>query len=301
MKTNQQIFENVTNKIIEGLKQGIVPWHSGLKDSFNAFPMNMATKRSYSGINILLLGLQDEYKYSLWGTFNQIRKLGGKVSKGEKSTEIVFSDFVIRNKQSKRKITLEEYKKLSKSEQENYSLFRLLKIHRVFNIDQTVDINLTSFGIDQKINDPISECECLLHNFKNKPSVHYRNSQPCYIPSLDKIQMPDINAYDSNAAFYGTLFHELVHSTGHPKRLNRDGLKGFASFGPKNYSFEELIAEIGSCFLRTKCGIETNSSDNSVAYIDSWIKVFEHDRTFIFKASSDAQRAFNYILNKEAS
>ena len=301
MKTNQQIFENVTSKIIEGLKQGIIPWHSGLKGSFSSLPMNILTKRSYSGINILLLGLQDEYNYSLWGTFNQIRKLGGKVRKGERSTEIVFSEFVIRNKKSKRKITFEEYKKLSKAEQENYIMFRLLKIHRVFNIDQTEDIDLNSLGIDQKINDPISACEDLLHRFKDKPSIHFRNSQPCYIPSLDKIQMPDLNAYESNAEFYGTLFHEIVHSAGHPKRLNREGLKSNASFGSKTYSFEELIAEIGACFLRTKCGIESNSLDNSVAYINSWIKVLENDNTFIFKAASEAQKAFNFILNKEAS
>ena len=300
MKTNQQIFENVTNKIIEGLRQGIIPWHSGLKESFSSLPMNMATKRPYSGINILLLGLQDEYNYPLWATFNQIRKLGGKVRKGEKSTEIVFSEFVIRNKLSKRKITFEEYKKLSKAEQQDYTMYRLLKIHRVFNIDQTEDIDLNSIGIDQTINDPISACEDLLHNFKTKPSIHYRNSQPCYIPSLDKIQMPDINAYESNAAFYGTLFHEIIHSIGHPKRLNREGLKSNASFGSETYSFEELIAEIGACFLRAKCGIETKTLNNSVAYINSWIKVLEHDTTFIFKAASEAQKAFNFILNKEA-
>ena len=212
MKTNQQIFENVTNKVIEGLKEGVIPWQSGLKGFFSSLPMNLATKRSYSGINILLLGLQDEYNYALWGTFNSIRKLGGKVRKGEKSTEIVFSEFVIRNKGSKRKITFEEYKKLSKGEQDYYTFFRLLKIHRVFNIAQTEDINLNSLGIDQKINDPISECEDLLNSFKDKPSFHFRNSQPCYIPSLGKLQMPDINAYESNAEFYGTLFHELVHN-----------------------------------------------------------------------------------------
>ena len=211
MKTNQQIFENVTNKIIEGLRQGIIPWHSGLKGTFSSLPVNMASKRPYSGINVLLLGLQDEYNYPLWATFNQIRNLGGKVRKGEKSTEIVFSEFVIRNKQSKRKITFEEYKKLSKAEQESYTMFRLLKIHRVFNVDQTEDIDLISLGIDQNTNDPISACEGLLNNFKNKPSIHFGNSQPCYIPSLDKIQMPDINAYESNAEFYGTLFHELIY------------------------------------------------------------------------------------------
>jgi antirestriction protein ArdC len=247
-----------------------------------------------------LLGLQDDYNYPFWGTFNQIRNLGGKVHKGEKSREIVFSEYVIRNKQSRRKITFEDYKKLSKREQDYYTMFRLLKIHRVFNIDQTEDINLNSLGIDQKINDSISECEDLLNSYKDKPSFHFRNSQPCYIPSLDKIQMPDINAYESNAEFYGTLFHELVHSVGHPKRLNREGLKSNASFGSKTYSFEELIAEIGACFLRTKCGIESKSIDNSVAYINSWIKVLENDNTFIFKAASEAQKAFNFILNKEA-
>jgi len=119
MKTNQQIFEDVTNKIIAGLKQGIIPWHSGLKGSFGSLPMNMATKRPYSGINILLLGLQDEYNYSLWATFNQIRKLGGKVQKGEKSTEIVFSEFVIRNKQSKRKIFWRNIKSFQKKNNRN--------------------------------------------------------------------------------------------------------------------------------------------------------------------------------------
>ena len=95
----------------------------------------------------------------------------------------------------------------------------------MFNIDQNEGIDLNSFGIDQEINDPISECENLLHSFKGQPSIHYKDSQPCYIPSPDKIQMPDINAYESNAEFYGTLFHEIVHSVGHPKRLNREGLK----------------------------------------------------------------------------
>ena len=96
------------------------------------------------------------------------------------------------------------------------------------------------------------------------------------------------------------ILDKLGHSIGHPKRLNREGLKSNASFGSKTYSFEELIAEIGACFLRTKCGIETKSFDNSVAYINSWIKVLENDNTFIFKAASEAQKAFSYILNKEA-
>jgi len=77
-------------------------------------------------------------------------------------------------------------------------------------------------------------------------------------------------------------------------------LKSNASFGSKNCSFEELIAEIGACFLRTKCGIESKFLDNSVAYINSWIKVLENDKTFIVKAASEAQKAFNFILNKEA-
>jgi antirestriction protein ArdC len=77
-------------------------------------------------------------------------------------------------------------------------------------------------------------------------------------------------------------------------------LKSNASFGSKTYSFEELIAEIGACFLRAKCGIEIKSLDNSVAYINSWIKVLEHDKTFIFKAASETQKAFIYILNKKA-
>ena len=99
----------------------------------------------------------------------------------------------------------------------------------------------------------------------------------------------------STAEYYSTIFHELTHSTGHSRRLNR--LDRTAHFGSEEYSKEELVAEIGAATLVNHAGLETVSSfRNSTAYIQSWLQVLREDKRFIVSASGKAEKAVNLIL-----
>ena len=108
--------------------------------------------------------------------------------------------------------------------------------------------------------------------------------------------MPDRKRFDDEEAYYATLFHELIHSTGHEKRLKRVGIMERNGFGSDPYCKEELVAELGSAFLCGFAGIVERMIDNSAAYVDGWLKQLQNDRTLIVSAAAQAQKAADYIL-----
>ncbi len=106
--------------------------------------------------------------------------------------------------------------------------------------------------------------------------------------------MPLRNNFLDAPHYYATLFHELVHSTGHTTRLNRLE-KG--SFGSHSYSKEELVAECGSAFLCALAGISNERIEtNTTAYIQSWISALKSDPKMIVQAAAQAQKATDMIL-----
>jgi len=112
-------------------------------------------------------------------------------------------------------------------------------------------------------------CEDVVVGYQKKPAIEFKSGNACYIPSLDEVRMPELNAFKDSESFYSTLFHELGHSTGHPDRLNRPGVSGTIEFGSQVYSREELVAEITASFLCSFAQIENRVIDNSVAYLNS--------------------------------
>ena len=123
-----------------------------------------------------------------------------------------------------------------------------------------------------------------------------------YSPAEDSVTVPCRAQFQTGDEFYSTLFHELVHSTGHISRLDRFSGPGNHSFGGDEYSKEELVAEIGAACLNSLFGIETQASfQNSAAYIKSWVRKFQEDRKLIVSASSKAEKAVNYFLTGETT
>jgi len=143
--------------------------------------------------------------------------------------------------------------------------------------------------------------EELISQYQNRERIqirYLRGDEASYSPTHDRITLPLREQFLSAAEFYSTALHEVVHSTGHQKRLNR--LRATAHFGNEEYSREELVAEIGSAALMNLSGIETRSSlKNSSAYIQSWLKALNNDRRMIVQASGQASKAVEYILGVE--
>lgn len=114
--------------------------------------------------------------------------------------------------------------------------------------------------------------------------------------------MPLMHQFNSQAGYYGTLFHELTHSSGAAGRMNRPGITESAHFGTETYGREELVAEIGAAMLYSLCGLGAQEMiDNTAAYIQSWAKAIKDDPKMIVKSANEAQRAADYIRNVDAS
>ena len=144
--------------------------------------------------------------------------------------------------------------------------------------------------------DPINEAERICQGYKDAPPVQYKSGQAFYVPSQDYISVPQLCDYEKPEEYYSTLFHELIHSTGHEKRLNRSGITEVAAFGSEVYSKEELLAEIGAAMLCGVAGVDNSTLENSAAYIGGWLRKLKDDKKLIVQAAGQAQKAADFIL-----
>ena len=274
-------YDKVTNAIIAKLEEGTIPWRCPWS---SIMPRNIQG-REYHGINVLLLGMQG-YQSPFWLTFNQCKTLGGNVRKGEKATPVVFWRWI----ESKDEVNQDtgEPKRIP-----------FLRYYSVFNIQQCEGITPPELPADTTPKDPIAAAEAIVAGYPDPPRITFGGTSAHYVPSLDTVNVPHRADFDSSESYYDTLFHELVHSTGHPTRLDRKSLTDTAArFGSDPYAREELVAEIGAAFLCHEAGIDAPILDNEAAYtLASWLRRLKNDSKLVVIAASQAQKAAEHILN----
>jgi antirestriction protein ArdC len=236
--------------------------------------INYVSRKAYRGINTLLLPEGGEYL-----TFKQVTDLGGTIKKGSKAHMVVY------------------YKMLptreATADQEERSPLPLLRYYNVFALADTE-------GIPSKLeaikHEPLTEAEAIVAGYASGPTIlQLHQDRACYSPALDQVRVPTINQFPEVEHFYGTLFHELVHSTGHTSRLDRFDGADSTVFASESYSKEELIAEIGAAVLASQCGISQSTIGQSASYIGFWIARLQDDMGLIVSAASKAQRAVDWI------
>ncbi|MCP4294019.1 MAG: DUF1738 domain-containing protein, partial [Proteobacteria bacterium] len=282
----EKVYEQVTAKILAGLETA-GSWQSmivggSLPKSIEGHP--------YQGINYMMLKVEQmekEYKTPIWGTFRAIRKHGGIVRKGQKGTIIVF------------------WKLMDYKDRENPGEIKQIPFLRysfVFNADQ-VDWHdetgrkmIEELTVD-KDNEFQTSAEEIVDGWDDKPEIKIvsMSQAPSYSPHHDRVTMPEITQFVGTDYYYKSLFHELVHSTGHENRLNR-GLT--TDFGSEQYSREELVAELGAAFLSEQAELNINM-ENSAAYIRGWKENLEANTDWIVWAAARAGKAANMILENQ--
>lgn len=276
------VYELVTNRIIEQLENNIVPWEKPWSGTLDG-AFNRVSKKPYSILNQMLLKYDGEY-----ASFKQWKDLGGHIRKGEKSEIVVFwKMYPIKEKQD--------------DGTEIIKTIPLLKYINVFHISQVDGVEPLKQKVTHDI-EPIDKAEKILNDYWNRENItieHVKGDKAFYSPMFDKIQLPLFEQFKQSEEYYSTAFHESIHSTMKTSRCNRqEDRKGkVVSFGSEEYSKEELVSEVGSAQLINIVGVETTKSfRNSTAYIQSWLKVLRNDNKFIVSASSKAEKAVNYIL-----
>ncbi|QDU98602.1 ArdC family protein [Lignipirellula cremea] len=285
----RDLYQEVTDRILELLDAGTVPWRNPIqRGGGQGWPKNLDSGKRYRGINVFLLASMawaKGYGSDYWITFKQAQKANGAVRKGEKSSLVVFwKQYATKDRETGEEITIP-----------------VLKHYNVFNVEQcdglqppdapTIDPNTVPF-------EPLDRAEAIVAGYRDKPSISHGGSRAFYRPRIDEIRIADPERFSDRENYYATLFHELVHSTGHSKRLNRGLDTNLTPFGSPDYSKEELIAEMGAAFLAAVAGISPPTIEQSAAYIDGWQKQLKGDKRLVVSAAGAAQKAADWILGE---
>ena len=273
----ESIYDIVTNRIIENLENGCIPWIKPWHTE-NTLDKNIKTGNEYNGINRVILGMSG-FQSNVWGSFKQWKDLGANVKLHEKGTAIVFYKPV-----SGVKVT---------SEGDEIIYNSVFTTSYIFNAEQVEGIEIKPRDIEDKPFLNNVDIDTMVLN--TGANIRHSGNSAYYKPSEDYINMPIKSDFNDEAGYYATLLHELTHWSGAKHRLDRTKGK---RFGDTAYAFEELIAELGSAFLCEKYSVKGDIRHEG--YIQSWLKALKNDNKMIFSASAYAQKSTDYIVNFEA-
>lgn len=281
--TKTDVYSMVTDRIIEQMQNGVIPWHKPWR-GFSAGAVSYATGKPYSLLNQLLLGLPGEYL-----TFKQIMDAKGRVKKGEKASFVCFFKQMsytetIRNEQGE--------------EEKKSHTFPMLRYYNVFHISQCEGLESRIKEEEKSSIQPNERAEQVAGGYfqrENCKLMKTESDRAFYNPGRDCVVVPLMEQFGEVDEYYSTLFHETTHSTGAEKRLNREFS---CNFGSDPYAKEELVAELGAAFLCNYCGLDSDKAfKNSAAYIQGWVRRFKEDKKMIVSAASKAEKAVKFILN----
>lgn len=297
-------------------KQGWIGGASG----FAGLPQNVSG-RNYSGSNSLFLQMQTAamgYQLPVYLTFKQAHNLKAHVLKGEKAFPVVYWDMMVKDKNGQR-INSDEYKGMSREQKKEMDVIPFIKAFPVYNLAQTnfAEVQPEKMAkLMEKFKLPeLKDTEGMYaHNamdsmVKNQgwlcPIIADRPADGAfYSPSKDIVVVPmkaqfnkggtEDEIYRGGMEFYSTMLHEMTHSTMTPERLNRE-MGG--RFGDAKYAKEELVAELTASMISHSMGFDSKITDNSAAYLDSWIKVLKQEPKFIVSVMADVNKASDMILD----
>lgn len=285
-------YQIITDTIIEAMEsRQIIPWRKTWTHG-QLSPMNIYSGTQYRGINALLCALTP-HSTPYFLTLKQANSLGGSINKGAKSIPIVFWNTIYKDQEGN--VVEEETAKTEGYHRE----VRYPRYYRVFNIE---DVSGIDFELEEEANTQVvptlEYCEKIIQRMPSTPQIkHGKQFQPSYNPISDTVKMPERSQFENSEEYYLTLFHELIHCTGHESRIGREAVMSATIFGSLTYSQEELVAEIGATFLASVAGIKSEEVfDNSIAYLQGWIKVLKEDKKMLLVAAGQARKAVEYVM-----
>lgn len=317
------LFAEMMIKKIESIRSD---WHKPwLTEGTLTWPRNLSG-REYNGMNALLLLLHCEnegYKIPRFCTFDCVQRLNKPTEKqakegvelprvsvlrGEKSFPVMLTTFTCIHKETKEKIKYDDYKKLSDEEKKMYNVYPKMQVFRVFNVAQTnlrearpemwekLERESGLAKIEHGEHFSFAPADAMIKdNLWICPIKPQHQDKAYYSISKNEIVVPEKEQFKDGESFYGTLFHEMTHSTGAEGVLDR--IKPTA-FGSAEYAREELVAELGSALIAQRYGMSKHIKEDSCAYLKGWLDELKESPQFIKTTLLDVKRATSMITQK---
>lgn len=291
-QAKSDLYTRVTNAILADLEAGVRPWTKPWSAEHLAGRISRplrSTGEPYSGINVLLLWAEASargFSAPIWITFRQALALGGHVRKGEHGATVVYANKMVRAE------TGEDGQDVERQ-------IPFLKAYTVFNVDQVEGLPRHFYAVPEPRLDAAQRIDHAEAFFAALESdIRQGGDQAYYAAGSDHVQVPPFECFVDPEAYYATLAHECTHWTKHPTRLDRDF--GRKRWGDEGYAREELVAELGAAFLCADLGLELTPREDHAAYLASWLEVLKDDKRFIFTAAAHAQRACDFLHQRQA-
>lgn len=285
------LYSRVANAIIAELENGVRPWIKPWSAEHLAGRITRplrSTGEPYSGINVVLLwaeAVARGYTAPIWITFRQALALGGHVRKGEHGATVVYANRITRTESGDDGQDVERQ-------------IPFLKAYTVFNVDQVDGLPAHFYAVAEPRLDAAQRIDHADAFFAaTGADIRHGGNQAYYALHPDHVQMPPFECFKDPESYYATLAHECTHWTRHPTRLDRDF--GRKRWGDDGYAREELVAELGAAFLCADLGLELEPRPDHASYIEGWLKVLKDDRRFIFTAAAHAQRAADFLHQRQ--
>jgi antirestriction protein ArdC len=288
-KPRADVYARITDRIVADLERGVRPWVRPW-NAANAAERVTRPLRSngmpYQGINVVLLwseAVSRGFASSTWMTFKQSLELGGHIRKGETGTMVVYANKIIKTETDDKGDDVER----------TVPFLRAYTVFCVDQIDGLPDQYYTSVAPSTPPERRIAHADAFFAN--TGATIRHGGDKAYFAPSLDLIQMPLFESFRDAGSYTATLAHECVHWTAPAHRVNRD-LSRYAKDRSER-AREELIAELGACFLSADLGVvpELEPRADHASYLASWLEVLSNDKRFIFSAAAHGQRAVTYL------
>lgn len=290
-KGSFDLYSEITRQITQMLEKGVVPWRSPIlgRAAGGGYPRNLNTGKPYRGVNVFLLAITAYVKgfgSSYWLTYRQAKERGGNVRLHEKASLVVFwKQHEVKDRQSG------EPKQVP-----------VMRYYNIFNAEQCEGIQAPDAVTFTPVAfNPIAQAEQMVKEYADGilgPVIEHGGTQAFYRPSADVVRIPEPTRFASNEEYYSTLFHELSHSTGHSKRLDRKLDTELRPFGGADYGKEELVAEMSAAFLCGEAGIKPAVIENQAAYLSGWLGKLKADKKLIVWAAAAGQRSADWIRGR---
>jgi antirestriction protein ArdC len=295
VETRCDPYQAVTDLILEHLEKGTVPWRCPWNREVGR-PCNFSTGKPYRGINVLLLGWR-HCGSPWWLTYRQAQERGGHVRKGERGATVVkYGTFQAKGEGTTDAENMER-------DDARKSKHGYLRTFTVFNATQIEGVAFPATPAHQPLltAERKEKAEAIIAAMPNPPAIHEKDiTRAFYHVGSDEVNVPLFQRFETVEGFYETVFHEIVHASGHSSRLNRASLTKHDEFGGPVYSREELVAEMGAAFLGMEADIVRDRHEQSAAYLQGWLSVLKvkENKKWIVVAAAQAAKAADFILNR---
>lgn len=270
---------SIEDAILASIDAGTLPWN---RPWAVGGPRNFTTEKPYAGmINFMVLSAWSAAKGwgDDWAGKGQIKQAGGTLA--EDATPVsIFAPIM--------------GKFMKEEEDGSKTLINYIKGFRevtVFNASQVEGVTIENR--EQNTDDPVESADAMIAAMPLAPQILHGGNSAHYAPMFDQVTLPRFEQFENAAAYYTVAFHELAHSTGAAKRLDREGVAEVDTRNIEKYAAEELVAEIAAAHLAALNGLDRIAP--SASYIKGWASRLKDEREMILTAMEQAAEAVRWI------